>query len=177
MKPVILRTLAVIAMLAMLASALLSLAVVLLSAAPAPCAEGSQAYTASLLLRPASLTIGALGMGFVLRRPRWWSFAAALAIPAAALAFHWAVAADDARAQQQCRAETLQQAVARCRVDLKVYRPGRDSNGYRTLTLVAPGETDRAWNCLERWAMYNGKVSIQIDESVYEQYRARHGKR
>lgn len=137
-----------------------------------PCAEESTAYLLSQLLVPVTCLISTVWLGVLVRWPNGWHMLIAPTLPAAALLIVWGLSVLDARTQRRCEAQTLTQAKASCRINPAVYRDGRDHYGNATLTLTAPGTTDLAHYCLERWAMHNGAVSLIIDESVYQQARA-----
>lgn len=79
---------------------------------------------------------------------------------------------DDAR-QARCAARTVDEAIVACRANPRVLRKGYHGS-YPKLILVAPGNTDAAWDCLERWGLANGSTSLTIDESVYIEYRKSH---
>lgn len=77
----------------------------------------------------------------------------------------------DVLRQQKCESRSLDEAMKACAANPAVYLRGTDHNGYGTLTLIAPGNTDGAWNCLNDWGLYNGDISFKVDESVYQAYR------
>jgi len=171
----LLRALTAIASLALFFGALFAFYVLFLGYGLPPCAEPGQLHEFARILVPASLAVGAIWTGLLVSRANVRSLLGALALPAFALAFYAIMAAGDAQAQQQCKAETLEQAAARCRIDLSVYRRGRDEYGNPIYALVAPGETDQAWDCLNRWAMHNRSISMTVDPSVV-QHREQAGK-
>lgn len=170
---VLLPVIATIVAFAMVIAAFLTAFFLFFSAARAPCVDQASILVWLRLLIPLVLSFTALWLGFLKGRPGIRAFLIVVAIPALALSLDWQQARWNADSQQKCERQTLEQAVAACHANLSVYRAGRDQYGYRTLTLVAPGYTDQAWSCLERWADHNGSASLKIDESVYEQARAK----
>ena len=83
----------------------------------------------------------------------------------------------DERLQKECTSRSLGEAMRACDANPKYYRVRKDENGYDILTLIAPGNTDQSWKCMFRRANYNSKVSMNVDESVYREYRRVHSKR
>jgi hypothetical protein len=150
-----------------------ALAPIFFRAGPPPCSEESSLYLFSQLLVPIACFVSTVWLGVLVRRPNGLRFLAALALPGVAMLLPWGLGMLDAQAQHRCEVQTLTQAEASCGIDPRVYRAGRDQYGFATLTLVAPGTTDRAHACLSRWAQRDGSITLQIDESVYAQYRAR----
>ena len=121
--------------------------------------------------------VGLIAGGAVLAWPQLRIMTrAALAVgaPAAMFAiFYLVIAANDAR-QASCAARSLPEALAACGAGASHYRSATSEGGYPTLTLVAPGATDRAWNCLHNWSRHaDGAPSLIVDESVYTAYRAK----
>lgn len=132
-----------------------------------PCAEESVFYVLAQLLVPVSCFISTVWLGVLARRPNGRRLPVALALPGAALLLVWGLAALDSQAQRRCKAQTLAQAKASCRINPAFYRDGRDRYGYQTVTLIAPGTTDRAYDCLWRWTQHNDAASLEIDPGVY----------
>ena len=83
---------------------------------------------------------------------------------------------DDQR-QRQCAARPLAEALKACGANSDDYRREKDQYGYDQLTLIAPGTTDQAWSCLWRWSVHNRTVTLNVDESVYREYRRAHPRR
>jgi hypothetical protein len=100
--------------------------------------------------------------------------ALALGIPAASFAALYFVFTDNEARQAACAKRALSEAIEECGAVATHLRSGTSEGGYPTLTLVAPGSTDRAWDCLHRWARYADPApSLIVDESVYTAYRAK----
>lgn len=92
----------------------------------------------------------------------------AVGIPALMFGIQHYVIADNEARQAACAARSLPEAIAECGAVRSHLRSGIDGYGYPTLTLVAPGSTDRAWDCLGDWARHaDGAPSLIVDESVY----------
>ncbi len=120
----------------------------------------------------AGLLAGAGVIAFA-RLPALTRIALAVGILAIMFTVQHLVIADNDTQQAACAARSLPEAIASCGGVPSHYRSGTTAEGYTTLTLVAPGTTDRAWNCLHRWAIHaDGAPSLVIDESVYVAYRA-----
>ncbi|MGH6615819.1 hypothetical protein [Sphingomonas sp.] len=135
-----------------------------------PCAEEGWFKFAAEVSIPLSLSAGGIWL-LSAARPGAREVAIAIAIPCVALVLYWQSERWNAPHQQACAHQTLEQAVAACRADRSVYRAGRSPDGFPTFTLVAPGNTDHAYDCLWRWSIHKGSVEINVDESVYEEYR------
>ena len=102
------------------------------------------------------------------------SAVAAILLPAVAVAAYLGYKPFDAAREAKCAAQTWQEAIASCRANPSNYRLGKSAYGNATLTLYAPGDTDRAWSCLTSWNIHNDKYSLLIDESVYDLARRRY---
>jgi hypothetical protein len=76
---------------------------------------------------------------------------------------------------KNCAAWTASQAMKKCGAKQGEYHldtvTDYDGRKRQSLTLVAPGTTDKAYNCLEQWSMYGDIYGFKIDESVYLQAR------
>jgi hypothetical protein len=90
-----------------------------------------------------------------------------LVVPLAALGVQEAANRHEARAEKQCRGRTLPQAMMACQANPAHYRLGEGEYGTPVLSLVPPGATGPAWNCLQAWATYQNDISLTIDEGVY----------
>ena len=77
---------------------------------------------------------------------------------------------------KECKAATVAQAMNKCGAMADHYRinPVIDDEGRKRhmLTLVAPGTTDKAYNCLWQWSLYGDVYGFKIDESVYVHARS-----
>lgn len=93
----------------------------------------------------------------------------ALVIPLAALIVQEAASRYDVREQKQCEARSLSQAIQACDANPSHFRILESEYGTPILSLVPPGGTGPAWNCLQRWATYQDDSSLVIDEGVYRQ--------
>jgi hypothetical protein len=97
-----------------------------------------------------------------------------MGIPAAMFAVLHLVIADNEARQAACAARSLPEAIAKCGAVASHLSSGTSEGGYPTLTLVAPGTTDRAWDCLHNWTFHaDGAPSLIVDESVYTAFRAK----
>ena len=54
-----------------------------------------------------------------------------------------------------------------CRIDPAQIRLGEGEFGTRVASLVPPGNTGPAWNCLQSWATYRNDISLVVDEAVF----------
>ncbi|MBX7497017.1 hypothetical protein K3172_14245 [Qipengyuania sp. 6B39] len=111
-----------------------------------------------------------IGIGAQLRLqrdPHVRRLALALAVPLAALGVQEAANRHEARQQGQCKSRTLAQAIRICQADPTHFRLGESDYGARVLTLVPPGTTGPAWNCLQSWATYRNDISLVADEAMY----------
>lgn len=107
-------------------------------------------------------------------RPTWRRLALAVGIPLSFWIFHTGVAYWEANRQSACKVRPLSTAMRICQADPSVYRvetvtPTNGLEPYKTLTLVSPGEVDKAYTCLQRWSRMNQIYSLIIDDSVFRQ--------
>ena len=137
-----------------------------------PCESTDKRYHISNGLEAILLVLGLLLQMWVLRRPNLRLLVVAVGAAALALLIQNAAVDYENSREQNCKKRSLPQAMASCRANPAHYRRGKDRYGYDVLTLVAPGSTDAAWQCLNEWSGYNGAVSIKVDESVYDQARS-----
>lgn len=156
----------------------LSIMAIFLSYGIPPCTDDSAAIDAQLwfafvcFFSAVSFAIAAAN-----GRVAWAMIATSLTATAFAVLLSVWVYND--RIQASCKAWTLEEALVQCRAHPAHYRiethPGQNgSSAYRTLRLVAPGDTDAAWRCLESWSNHAAEgADPTIDESVYEQHRRR----
>ena len=138
----------------------------------APCASSDRLYHISNGLEAILLVVGLLSQIRVLRHPDLRLLVGAMAAPVLALLIQNAAIDHETLRQQNCETRSLPQAMASCGANPAHYRSGTDQYGYDVLTLVAPGRTDAVWRCLARWSDHNGSVSIDVDDSVYDQARS-----
>lgn len=141
-----------------------------------PCASPTNLLAVGHGLEAVLLVISILLLIRVSRRPTYATLLAALMALAGAGLIQEIGNRYDALRQQKCESRSLDEAMKACAANPAVYRRGTDHNGYGTLTLIAPGNTDGAWNCLNDWGIYNGGISFKVDESVYQAYRNAHNK-
>jgi hypothetical protein len=138
----------------------------------APCEMSDRLYHISNGLEAILLVVGLLSQIWVLRRPNLRLLFGAMAAPVLALLIQNAAIDHETSRQQKCENRSLPQALASCGANPAHYRRGTDQYGYGVLTLIAPGTTDAAWRCLTQWSVYNGSVSVNVDESVYDRARS-----
>ncbi|QZD90434.1 hypothetical protein K3148_03310 [Qipengyuania aurantiaca] len=118
----------------------------------------------------AVLVLSGFGLQLRLRNnPSLLRLALATVVSLAALGVQEAADWHEAREQERCRSRTLPQATKVCQVDPAHLRLGKSKYGTPVLSLVSPGNTGAAWNCLQDWATYQNDVSLVIDEGVYRQ--------
>lgn len=146
--------------------------------AKAPCESADRLYHLSNGLEAVLLVVGLLLQICVLRRANLRLLVGALAVPIMALLVQDAAIDHENSRQQKCEMRTLPQAMTFCGANPAHYRREKKrfeydiSDEFEVLTLVAPGTTDAAWQCLNNWSPYHGSVSINVDESVYDQPRS-----
>lgn len=138
-----------------------------------PCQEDSNLANIAWLALPFALMLSFWLQLKAFKKPRYLVVTMAVLIPIAAWSAHALARQWNTSQQKQCEVRPLGEAMHVCRANAAVYREGRDQHGYTTMTLIAPGTTDKAFACLERWALWNGAVTFKIDESVYRAYRRR----
>lgn len=139
-----------------------------------PCREPSFASLVANWAVPTSFFISAVMFVRLTFKGGWKVVALTLLLPVTAVGCKWATDQFEAARQTQCVSQSWQEAFASCQANPSHYRFGKDQYGYPTLTVYAPGSTDRSWQCLSDWALYNGKFSILVDESVYVIARSRY---
>jgi len=146
--------------------------------AKAPCESADRLYHIANGIEAILLVVGLLLQIWVLRRPSLRLLVGAIAVPIVALLVQNAAIDHENLRQQKCEMRTLPQAMASCGANPAHYRRETKrfeydvSYEFEVLTLVAPGTTDAAWQCLKNWSAYHGSVSINVDESVYDQPRS-----
>ena len=143
----------------------------------APCEHPDGLDLAAHGLQSALLAASIILQVRAFRKLTYASAILALLMPLAAWIVQQAAESRDTSRQRKCAARPLNDAMRACGADPTHYRRENGSYGSDILTLVAPGTTDRAWSCLARWSDHNGTVSITVDESVYQPYRATHSER
>jgi len=141
-----------------------------------PCESVDRLYHISNGLEATLLVVGLLLQIWVLRRPNLRMLVGAIAAPALALLVQNAAIDHETSRQQECENRSPSQAMASCGANPAHYRLGTGRYGYDVLTLVAPGTTDAALQCLQHWSYHNLSVSIIVDESVYDHARSSTGR-
>jgi hypothetical protein len=149
-----------------LAALLFALVTTFLGYGLPPC-ESEEPVFWALFAFAASFFVGTAVMA-VPRLKAATRIALAIGTPAVMFAVLQLVIADNDARQATCAARSLPEAIAECGAIPSHLRSGTSEGGYPTLTLVAPGTTDRAWSCLGHWARHaDGAPSLLIDENVY----------
>jgi hypothetical protein len=125
----------------------------------------------SAILNCAAL-VGAIGLLiFSILWPNMRFVVAAMILPVLAYAnLDWARRANS-EVQEICAKWSVHEAMKQCGSSPDEYRAQKGVDGYDELWLVAPGETDQAFQCMSNWSSRSGAVSIKIDESVYQRNR------
>jgi len=160
-------TLATILHFALLLAAIAITVVSLFSYGLPPCPAGSWFYPVAAVLFLASLVTSSVWMGRLRYQPRLRPFLIALALPAVGFGLALIGQNINAKLQRRCAQWPVDEALAACRADTRVYRLHREANGHPVLTLHAPGETDEAWSCPRQWASHSTRrVSVELDQSV-----------
>lgn len=145
---------------------LFSLAITFLSYGLPPC-ESIEAVFWSRMACSVGLFLGG-ALLFLPRRSSGVRCAIAVALPTVLFCVQYLVINYNEQQQAACAARSLPEAMAVCRSNTAHYRFSTSPEGFATLTLVAPGTTDRAWNCLTNWTYHaEAAPSLKIDESVY----------
>ncbi|WP_143146591.1 hypothetical protein [Novosphingobium sp. NDB2Meth1] len=148
---------------------ILSYGFVFINFADPPCTRPSEFR---LFVVPASFVASSIIFFSLIFRGGRRTGIIALLLPVLAACAYEATEPLETARQKKCAAQTLPEAIASCRANPSHYRLGKSPSGFATVTLHAPGTTDRSWSCLEDWAARNGKYSMVIDESVYAAARA-----
>lgn len=156
---------------ALLICAAASFVILHISIATPPCAEANWILIIVRLAVPISFLISALIAARLMLTGGWRTLAMAIAVPALANGAYCAWSPFEASRQVKCESQSWQEAIASCGANPAHVRLGKGAYGYPTLTLYAPGTTDRSWSCLEDWGLHNGHFSMKIDESVYTEAR------
>jgi len=162
-----------------LASILIVIAVVwpltiFLSYGLAPCQSDNLMQTISRIALPLAFLAAARLLIQACRKNSWQAFSVALVIVAAFISLTALAYRYNDRVQSQCTKRDWSEAAKYCKANVQYYRRSTDKYGFEVYTLQAPGTTDDAWRCLQRWKTHNGVVSLEVDESVYEAARASH---
>jgi glucose dehydrogenase len=137
----------------------------------APCEDPDGFTLTAHGLQAILIVVGVWLQVRLLRRPSYASLIPAILVPLTACLIQHVADDREASRQQQCAARPLAAAMKACGANPIHYRQNKDQSGYTVLTVIAPGTTDQAWSCLERWSIHNGEVALKVDESVYRQYR------
>lgn len=150
---------------------LFSLAVAFLGYGLPPC-ENNEAVLWARVACSAGLFLGS-ALLFVSRMSAALRCALAVSVPTLLFGIQHLVINQNMQQQAACTARSLSEAMAACRAKPMHFRRGTTSEGFATLTLVAPGTTDRAWQCIERWTYHAyAAPSLIIDDSVYTAARS-----
>ncbi|QOV94162.1 hypothetical protein [Novosphingobium sp. ES2-1] len=151
---------------------LYSLAVTFLRYGLPPC-ESDEAVFWSRMACSVGLFLGGTLL-FLPRKSSGFRCAVAVGLPTVLCGVQYLVINHNEQQQAACAARSLPEAMAACRSNTAHYRFSTSSEGFATLTLIAPGTTDRAWNCLTNWTYHaESAPSLKIDESVYAAARRR----
>lgn len=151
---------------------LYSLAVTFLRYGLPPC-KSDQAVFWSRMACSVGLFLGGTLL-FLPRKSTGFRCAVAVGLPTVLFGVQYLVINHNEQQQAACAARSLPEAMAACRSNTAHYRFSTSSEGSATLTLMAPGTTDRAWNCLTNWTYHaEAAPSLKIDESVYAAARRR----
>jgi hypothetical protein len=140
-----------------------------------PCQTSGSFFKATWILLPIALLVAIWLQIRAFKRRSMFAILLALAVPLGAWSAHAFASKLNKKNQAACEKRPLTEAMRFCAANPKYYRQGKDGYGYDTMTLVAPGTTDKAWNCLYSWASRNGSTSMIVDESVYEAARRNAG--
>lgn len=108
---------------------------------------------------------------YALVRPKLSVLLCAACIPATLWFVHATSNAWDTRLQADCKVRPLAEAMKVCKANPAHYRAGKTAKDHPTLTLIPPGNTDKAHQCLAWWANWHGSPELLIDQSVYVYYR------
>jgi hypothetical protein len=151
---------------------------IFISLAPAACSPPSFIRSVVSWTVPASFVISASIVVVLMFRGGQRIGALAVLLPIMATGAYVATTPLEAARQAKCAAQNWREAMASCQANPSHYRLGKDGYGYPTLTLYAPGNTDRAWSCINDWALHNGRenngrFSVRVDKSVYNLARQR----
>lgn len=145
---------------------LFSLAVTFLSFGMPPCESDEAVFWSRVACAGGLFLAGALL--FLPRRTSGFRCAVAVGLPTVLFGAQYLAINYNVQQQAACAARSLPEAMAVCRSNTAHYRFSTTAEGFATLTLVAPGTTDRAWNCLTSWTFHaEAAPSLKIDESVY----------
>ena len=156
-----------------LAYAALVLAVTFLSYGLPPCQSEEPVFWMRLGLG-ALLFVGGMTVWRVWSVSTLTSLVIGAAMPALVFAAHGAIDDWSAARQASCASRTLSEAMDHCEADPSHFVKSRNAQGREVVSLIAPGRTDLAWRCLQRWADYaEHPPKLSIDQSVYEAARQR----
>jgi len=145
---------------------LFSLAVTFLRYGLPPC-ESDEVVFWSRLACSAGLFVGS-ALLFLSRMSAGFRFAFAVAVPTLLFGLQNLVINHNMQRQAVCAARSLSEAMTVCGAEPTHFRRSITSQGFATLTLVAPGTTDRAWRCITDWTYHAyAAPSLEIDKSVY----------
>jgi hypothetical protein len=141
-----------------------------------PCQSPGLFFVAAWWALPVAMLVGIWLQIRGFRRRKPLSIAIAVVVPLFAWSTYQLASKKNDQDQAACQNRPVSEAMRVCEANPKFYRAGKDGYGYDTLTLVAPGTTDKAWNCLYWWASWNCSTSIIVDKSVYDNARVKAGR-
>lgn len=151
---------------------LYSVAVTFLRYGLPPC-ESDEAVFWSRMACSVGLFLGGTLL-FLPRKSSGFRCAVAVGLPTVLFGAQYLVINHNEQQQAACAARSLPEAMTVCRSNPAHYRFSTSSEGFATLTLIAPGTTDRAWSCLTNWTYHaESAPSLKIDEGVYAAARRR----
>ncbi|WP_334184482.1 hypothetical protein [Novosphingobium sp.] len=139
-----------------------------------PCQSDDLMQATSRIALPLAFLAAARLLIRACRKNSWQDFGIALAIVVAFIFLSALTYKLNESNQRLCAKRSWSEAAKYCEANMNYYRRSTDAYGYAVYTLQAPGTTDDAWDCLQRWKTHNGTVSLEIDESVHEAARAHH---
>lgn len=136
-----------------------------------PCTDDSSLQIVSRIILPFAFAVAAWLLFRAASTSSWRAAGTSCTIVFVALLATWLASKHNDTIQKACSVRSWPEAVRDCQANPKHYRRSIGTTGYPIYTLIPPGITDDAWNCLMRWHHHNGSVSMEVDESVYEAYR------
>lgn len=140
-----------------------------------PCTDDNW-YETTQIIRVAALFFGGIVIIFSSVRHKPALLLLGLVIGGVGWAINMQGEAQNREVIKECKAWTVAQAMNKCGAKADHYRidPVIDNEGrkHQRLTLVAPGTTDKAYNCLWLWSLYGDIYGFEIDESVYVHARS-----
>ncbi|WP_232037344.1 hypothetical protein [Sphingobium amiense] len=132
----------------------------------APCEDDGWLQIVSRIVMPLAFAVAAWLMSRAARKNLWRYFFFAAAVASAAFLTTWLAYQYNARSQKICAGRSLSEAVQACQADPKYVGRGTSPYGNPTFSLVSPGITDEARQCLQRWSYHNQSPSLVVDRSA-----------